>query len=297
MSVFASHNTTGITIFMAQGTSVKPPRDIVTANVAAALAEDLGAEDVSAALIPASTTAHARVITREDGVFCGAPWVVETVRQVDPDITITWHVEDADSVSANQTLFELRGSARSLLSAERTMLNFVQLLSGTSTKTAKYVRLINQTNTVLLDTRKTIPGLRVAQKYAVTCGGGSNHRMGLFDAYLLKENHIAAAGSITAAVSAARAQHPELPLEVETENLDELEQAIAAGADIAMIDNFSLADTSTAVAMAKGKIKLEASGGIDEKTITDIAATGVDYISIGEVTKNIDPLDLSMRFI
>ncbi len=282
---------------MAQGTSVKPPRDIVTANVAAALAEDLGAEDVSAALIPASTIAHARVITREDGVFCGAPWVVETVRQVDPDITITWHVEDADSVSANQTLFELRGSARSLLSAERTMLNFVQLLSGTSTKTAKYVRLINQTNTVLLDTRKTIPGLRVAQKYAVTCGGGSNHRMGLFDAYLLKENHIAAAGSITAAVSAARAQHPELPLEVETENLDELEQAIAAGADIAMIDNFSLADTNTAVAMAKGKIKLEASGGIDEKTITDIAATGVDYISIGEVTKNIDPLDLSMRFI
>jgi nicotinate-nucleotide pyrophosphorylase (carboxylating) len=283
---------------MAQGTSIKPPsRDIVTANVAAALAEDLGTEDVSAALIPASTAAHARVITREDGVFCGAPWVVETVRQVDPDITITWHVEDADSVSANQTLFELRGPARSLLSAERTMLNFVQLLSGTSTKTAKYVRLINQTNTVLLDTRKTIPGLRVAQKYAVTCGGGSNHRMGLFDAYLLKENHIAAAGSITAAVSAARAQHPELALEVETENLDELEQAITAGADIAMIDNFSLADTSTAVAMANGKIKLEASGGIDEKTITDIAATGVDYISIGEVTKNIDPLDLSMRFI
>ncbi|MEE4282761.1 MAG: carboxylating nicotinate-nucleotide diphosphorylase [Pseudomonadales bacterium] len=283
---------------MAHGTSVKsPPSATVVANVAAALAEDLGAEDVSAALIPISTNAHARVITREDGVFCGAPWVVETVSQVDPDIIITWHVEDADSVSANQTLFELKGPARSLLSAERTMLNFVQLLSGTSTKTAKYVRLIKHTNTVLLDTRKTIPGLRMAQKYAVTCGGGSNHRMGLFDAYLLKENHIAAAGSIAAAVSAARAKHPQLPLEVETENLDELEQAITAGADIAMIDNFSLTDTHTAVAMASGKIKLEASGGIDEKTITDIAATGVDYISIGEVTKNIDPLDLSMRFI
>lgn len=283
---------------MAHGTSVKPPPSAtVVANVAAALAEDLGAEDVSAALIPASTNAHARVITREDGVFCGAPWVVETARQVDPDITIIWHVEDADPVSANQPLFELKGPARSLLSAERTMLNFVQLLSGTSTKTARYVDLIEHTNTVLLDTRKTIPGLRMAQKYAVTCGGGSNHRMGLYDAYLLKENHITAAGSIAAAVAAARTQHPELSVEVETENLDELKQAISAGADIAMIDNFSLTDTHTAVAMATGKIKLEASGGIDEKTITDIAATGVDYISIGEVTKNIDPLDLSMRFI
>jgi nicotinate-nucleotide pyrophosphorylase (carboxylating) len=283
---------------MAQGTSVQPPPgDSIAANVAAALNEDVGAEDVSAALIPASTTAHARVITREKGIFCGAPWVTETVRQVDPEITITWSVQDADSVSENQTLFELKGPARSLLTAERTLLNFVQLLSGTASKTAKYVRLIAHTDTVLLDTRKTIPGLRLAQKYAVTCGGGSNHRMGLFDAYLLKENHISAAGSIAAAVKAARARHPELPLEVETENLSELEQAISAGADIAMIDNFSLVDTRTAVAMADGKIKLEASGGIDEKTITDIAATGVDYISIGEVTKNIDPLDLSMRFI
>ena len=283
---------------MAQGTSVKPPPgDSVTANVAAALREDVGAEDVSAALIPASTTAHARVITRENGVFCGAPWVSETARQVDPEMTITWSVQDADSVSENQTLFELKGPARSLLTAERTMLNFVQLLSGTASKTAKYANLIAHTDTVLLDTRKTIPGLRIAQKYAVTCGGGSNHRMGLFDAYLLKENHIAAAGSIAAAVKAARTQHPELPLEVETENLGELEQAISAGSDIAIIDNFSLADTRTAVAMADSRIKLEASGGIDEKTITDIAATGVDYISIGEVTKNIDPLDLSMRFI
>ncbi|MCR9261483.1 MAG: carboxylating nicotinate-nucleotide diphosphorylase [Pseudomonadaceae bacterium] len=283
---------------MAQGTSVKPPpNDSVAANVRTALTEDIGAEDVSAALIPASTTAQARVITRENGVFCGAPWVIETARQVDPAISISWFVHDADSVDENQTLFELQGSARSLLTAERTMLNFVQLLSGTSSKTAKYVGLIAHTDTVLLDTRKTIPGLRLAQKYAVTCGGGRNHRMGLFDAYLLKENHIAAAGSIAAAVKAARAAHPELPLEVETENLEELAQAISAGADIAMIDNFSLVDTRTAVNMADGNIKLEASGGIDEKTITDIAATGVDYISIGEVTKNIDPLDLSMRFI
>ncbi len=283
---------------MAQGTSVKsPPGDSVAANVAAALKEDVGAEDVSAALIPTSTTAHARVITRENGVFCGAPWVIETIRQVDPKITVTWSVKDADSVSENQTLFELQGPARSLLTAERTMLNFVQLLSGTSSKTAKYVSLIARTDTILLDTRKTIPGLRLAQKYAVACGGGSNHRMGLFDAYLLKENHISAAGNIAAAVKTARTLHPELPLEVETENLDELEQAISAGADIAMIDNFSLVDTRTAVAMADGNIKLEASGGIDEKTITDIADTGVDYISIGEVTKNIDPLDLSMRFI
>ena len=283
---------------MAHATSKQPPSiETVTANVAAALAEDIGAEDVSAALIPTSTVAHARIITREPGIFCGAPWVIETAHQVDPDIIVTWHVRDADAVSANQTLFELHGPASSLLTAERTMLNFVQLLSGTATKTAKYVALIRHTNTTLLDTRKTIPGLRVAQKYAVTCGGGSNHRMGLFDAYLLKENHIAAAGSIAAAVSAARAQHPELPLEVETENLDELQQAISAGSDIAMIDNFSLPDTHTAVSLARGRIKLEASGGIDEKTITDIAATGVDYISIGEVTKNIDPLDLSMRFV
>ncbi len=271
--------------------------EIVANNVAIALAEDLGNEDVSAALIPAGKIAKARVITRQHGVFCGQAWVTETARQVDPDINILWHAEDAEVITADQPLFELHGRARSLLSAERTMLNFVQLLSGTATKTAAYVKLIAHTRTTLLDTRKTIPGLRAAQKYAVICGGGSNHRMGLYDAYLLKENHIAAAGSIAAAVKAARQQHPELPVEVETENLQELQQAIDAGADIAMIDNFSLPDTRSAVQMARDKIKLEASGGIDEKTITDIAATGVDYISIGELTKNIDPLDLSMRFV
>lgn len=272
-------------------------RAAVNKNVTDALSEDVGSGDVSAALIPADQQAQARVITRQDGVFCGAAWVEETARQVDEGIQITWRVRDGEPVQANQTLFTLTGPARSLLTAERTMLNFLQLLSGTASKTAKYVALIQGGTSVLLDTRKTVPGLRLGQKYAVSCGGGQNHRLGLFDAYLLKENHIAAAGSIAAAVQAAKQSHPDMPVEVETENLDELQQAIDAGADIAMIDNYSLADSHAAVALAKGKIKLEASGGIDEKSITDIAATGVDYISIGELTKHVEPLDLSMRFV
>lgn len=268
----------------------------VVKNVTDALTEDLGTGDISAGLIPKATKAHARVITREDGVFCGQPWVLETLRQVDPQLQVSFAVSDGQAVNANQTLFELEGAASALLTAERTMLNFVQLLSGTATKTAHFVQLIEGTSAKLLDTRKTLPGLRIAQKYAVTCGGGNNHRIGLFDAYLLKENHIAAAGSIAQAVAAARAQHPDISVEVETENLDELNQAISAGAEIAMIDNFTLEDTRTAVGIAQGKIKLEASGGIDEKSITEIARCGVDYISIGEITKNIDPMDLSMRF-
>lgn len=265
-------------------------------NVSDALLEDWGGCDVSAELMARDLIAQAQVITRQDGIFCGKLWVDETARQVDQAIQIDWLVDDGSAVSANQTLFRLNGPARSLLTAERTMLNFVQLLSGTASKTAKFVALIAGTKTTLLDTRKTVPGLRIAQKYAVTCGGGENHRTGLFDAYLLKENHIAAAGGIEAGVAAAKQAHPEMPVEVETENLEELAQAIAAGAEIAMIDNYSVEDSVRAVQMAKGKIKLEASGGIDEKSITEIAATGVDYISIGEITKNIDPLDLSMRF-
>ena len=268
----------------------------VVKNVTDALTEDVGTGDISASLIPSSTHAHARVITREDGVFCGQPWVQETLRQVDPKLSVSFAVSDGQVVSADQTLFELHGTAAALLTAERTMLNFVQVLAGTATKTAHFVALIEGTGAKLLDTRKTLPGLRLAQKYAVACGGGNNHRMGLFDAYLLKENHIAAAGSIAQAVAAARKQNPDKSVEVETENLDELDQAIAAGAEIAMIDNYSLEDTRTAVARARGKIKLEASGGIDEKSITEIARCGVDYISIGEITKNIDPMDLSMRF-
>lgn len=271
--------------------------EAVARNVSDALKEDVGAGDVSAQLIPAGELAAAQVITRQEGVFCGLPWVVETARQVDPNISVDARVADGDRVRADQTLFRLTGPAASMLTAERTMLNFVQLLSGTATRTAAYCDLLRGSSTVLLDTRKTIPGLRIAQKYAVTCGGGRNHRLGLYDAYLLKENHIAAAGSITAAIAEGRQANPGMLLEVEVENLQELDEAIAAGADIAMVDNFSITDTVTAVERAAEKIKLEASGGIDEKSIIEIAATGVDYISIGDLTKNIDPMDLSLRFV
>ncbi len=282
---------------MIEQNSEQPAKEVISANVKAALSEDLGEGlDVSASLIPADVTTHARVITRTAGTFCGQPWVDETIRQVDPAIDIAWLVRDGEQVHPEQPLFELTGSARNLLSAERTMLNFVQLLSGTATRTAYYAGLLEGSGCQLLDTRKTIPGLRHAQKYAVRCGGGFNHRLGLFDAYLLKENHVAAAGSITVAVHSARQQNPALTLEVEVETLDELAEAISAGADIAMLDNFTLDATRQAVELARGHLKLEASGGIDENSITEIAATGVDYISVGELTKNIVPMDLSMRF-
>lgn len=268
----------------------------VAANVQRALSEDLGTGDISAELIDSSEQATARVITRQPGVFCGKPWVEEICRQLDSNIEVRWSVNDGDAVEPDQELFLLKGSARSLLTLERTILNFVQLLSGTATLTRRYVELMGNTDSKLLDTRKTIPGLRLAQKYAVRCGGGHNHRLGLFDAFLIKENHIAAAGGISQAVLRARSQHPEIPVEVEVESLLELNEAMDAGADTALIDNFSLADTTTAVRVSRGTLKLEASGGIDEKTIRDIAATGVDYISIGNLTKQVLPLDLSMRF-
>lgn len=269
----------------------------VAANVQRALSEDLGTGDISAELIDSSEQATARVITRQPGVFCGKPWVEEICRQLDSNIEVRWSVNDGDAVEPDQELFLLKGSARSLLTLERTILNFVQLLSGTATLTRRYVELMGNTDSKLLDTRKTIPGLRLAQKYAVRCGGGHNHRLGLFDAFLIKENHIAAAGGISQAVLRARSQHPEIPVEVEVESLLELNEAMDAGADTALIDNFSLADTTTAVRVSRGTLKLEASGGIDEKTIRDIAATGVDYISIGNLTKQVLPLDLSMRFM
>jgi len=269
----------------------------VAANVQRALSEDLGTGDISAELIDSSEQATARVITRQPGVFCGKPWVEEICRQLDSNIEVRWSVNDGDAVEPDQELFLLNGSARSLLTLERTILNFVQLLSGTATLTRRYVELMGNTDSKLLDTRKTIPGLRLAQKYAVRCGGGHNHRLGLFDAFLIKENHIAAAGGIRQAVLRARSQHPEIPVEVEVESLLELNEAMDAGADTALIDNFSLADTTTAVRVSRGTLKLEASGGIDEKTIRDIAATGVDYISIGNLTKQVLPLDLSMRFM
>lgn len=271
--------------------------EAVSSNVTQALAEDLGAGDISASLIDANTRASARVITREHGIFCGAAWVNETLRQISPELEIRWQVADGDALAPDQVLFELSGKARDMLSAERTMLNFIQLLSGTATRTAQYVSLISHTQTRLLDTRKTVPGLRLAQKYAVKCGGGYNHRIGLFDAFLLKENHIFAAGSIGRAIESAQTAFPGKPVEVEVEDLNELAEAMSAGADIALIDNFSIADTQTAVALTRNKLVLEASGGITQDSIAAIAETGVDYISCGDLTKGVEPLDLSMRFL
>ncbi len=272
-------------------------RTAISTNVAAALAEDVGSGDISAALIDPSRRARERVITREPGVFCGAPWVLETLAALGGSVSAEFAVPDGTAVAAGATLFTLDGPASTMLTAERTLLNFVQLLSGTATATRAFVDLLTGTHAQLLDTRKTIPGLRLAQKYAVRCGGGKNHRLGLYDAFLIKENHITAAGSIPAAIAAARAYRPGSPIEVEVETLAQLDEAIAAGADIAMLDNFSLADTSTAVALAAGRIRLEASGGIDAQSIVAIARTGVDYISLGIITKQVLPLDLSMRFI
>jgi nicotinate-nucleotide pyrophosphorylase (carboxylating) len=268
----------------------------VSRNVTAALAEDVGSGDISAKLLPQNQQANARVITRENGIFCGRAWVDETIMQVDPTIAINWQVSDADKIRADSVLFTLQGRARSLLTIERTMLNFVQLLSGTATRTAYFVDLIGEHKAQLLDTRKTVPGLRFAQKHAVRCGGASNHRIGLFDAFLLKENHVAAAGGISQAITLAQKSHPGKLVEVEVETLEELAQATAAGADIALIDNFSIEDTKVAVNLSQGKVLLEASGGIEAASISTIAATGIDFISCGDLTKSVSPLDLSMRF-
>ncbi len=267
----------------------------ISDNVRAALAEDVGSGDVSAALIDPSTAAEATVITRSAGVVCGLPWVLEVCAQVDGNIRVDTAVSDGDAVGADDVLFSLSGPAAALLTAERPALNFLQLLSGTATRTAEFASLIAHTRTRLLDTRKTVPGLRLAQKYAVRCGGGSNHRIGLFDQFLIKENHIAAAGGIGPAVQRARQLNPALKVEVEVESLDELAEAIEAGADIAMADNFTIEETHKAVQLGRGRIELESSGGIDNVTIVEVAETGVDYISVGELTKAVTPMDLSMR--
>lgn len=272
-------------------------RAAVAANVKLALAEDLGSGDLTAQLIAPEAKAKAEVVTREPGLFCGQPWVEETCRQADPSIALRWQVADGDQIAAGQALLELQGRARSLLSAERTLLNFAQLLSGTATRTRRWAALVKGSRAQLLDTRKTIPGLRLAQKYAVRCGGGGNHRMGLFDAYLIKENHIAAAGSIAAALQRARALNPGLPVEVEAESLAQLDEALAAGAERILLDNFSVQQCAAAVARAAGRAKLEASGGIDQGSLAAFAQTGVDYISAGALTKNVQPLDFSMRFV
>lgn len=263
-------------------------------SVQVALTEDLGEGDVTAQLIPGSRWARARVITREAGCFCGRPWVEEVFHQLDPRVTIHWQVADGDKIQPNDCLFELTGPARSLLSGERTALNFVQTLSGTASVSADYAQRLAGRGVQLLDTRKTLPGLRRAQKYAVACGGCGNHRMGLYDAFLIKENHITACGSIAAAVGKARQLAPGLPLEVEVENLTQLDEALAAGADRIMLDNFSEDELRRAVAQAQGRARLEASGNVTDANLATLAATGVDYISIGALTKHCRALDLSM---
>ncbi len=270
-------------------------QEAMVLNVRNALAEDIGTGDITAGLIPASATASARVISREVAVICGRYWVDEVFQQVDSRIEVEWLVSDGEQVNADKTLFNLHGPARSLLTSERCALNFLQLLSGTATICRHYADLVEGTGVQLLDTRKTIPGLRLAQKYAVTCGGCHNHRIGLYDAFLIKENHIAACGGIAQAIDAARQQAPGKPVEVEVESLAELEQALTASADIIMLDNFTLPDLRQAVATAAGKAKLEASGGVTEATLRAIAETGVDYISIGVLTKDCRAVDLSMR--
>ncbi|MDU9397324.1 carboxylating nicotinate-nucleotide diphosphorylase [Pseudomonas sp. zfem003] len=267
----------------------------IEANVRRALTEDIGSGDITAQLIPEERLAHATVITRETAVIAGTAWVDAVFRQLDPRVAVHWQVADGDRVQPNQPLFHLEGPARALLSGERSALNFLQCLSGVATRVAHYVDLVKGTSVKLLDTRKTLPGLRLAQKYAVTCGGGHNHRIGLYDAFLIKENHIAACGGITQAINAAHRIAPGKPVEVEVENLDELQQALDAGADIIMLDELSLDDMRTAVPLTAGRAKLEASGGINDTTLRTIAETGVDYISIGTLTKDVRAVDLSMR--
>jgi nicotinate-nucleotide pyrophosphorylase (carboxylating) len=274
------------------------PADLAR-QVAAALSEDIGAGDLTAALIPAEREGQASVITREAAIICGVPYVEETFRQIDPRVAVAWQVNEGDSAQADQVLFSVQGPARALLTGERTALNFLQLLSATATAAKGYAELLKGTRCRLLDTRKTIPGLRSAQKYAVSVGGGHNHRMGLFDGILIKENHIMAAGSIANAVAAAKQSARPVPVEVEVENLDELKQAIAARADIALLDDFALPLLREAVALnaaSEAPLKLEASGGITRETIREIAETGVDFISVGSITKHVRAVDLSMRF-
>ncbi len=276
--------------------------DDIKVSVELALKEDLGGKvdeslDVTAQLIPADHINEATVITREPGVFCGKDWVEEVYRQLGGNVTITWFVKDGDEIVENQELFHLKGNARTMLTAERTTLNFVQTLSGVASVVHQYVKAMGETKTHLLDTRKTVPGLRTALKYAVTVGGGHNHRIGLFDMYLIKENHIMACGGITAAVNKARELNQGIKVEVEVENLDELREALAAKAEIIMLDNFKFEDMIEAVKITNGQAKLEISGNVNIDTIGRYASTGVDFISVGALTKNVKALDLSMRFV
>jgi nicotinate-nucleotide pyrophosphorylase (carboxylating) len=265
-------------------------------DVTRALTEDIGGGDVSARLVPAEQMMQGRIVARESCVLAGTAWAEAAFRRVSNRSLVQWLYCDGDPVPADSVICTLDGPARALLTAERTALNFLQTLSGTATITRAYVDAISGTSARILDTRKTIPGLRMAQKYAVTCGGGLNHRLGLYDMVLLKENHIMAAGSITAAVQASRAINPDVPLEVEVETLDQLEEALAAGVDRILLDNYDLAGLRAAVAANKGRAKLEASGNVDLSTVRDVALTGVDFISTGAITKHVQAIDLSLRF-
>ncbi len=271
--------------------------NIVTENVRTALAEDIGSGDLTAALIPVDAMAQATVISRESAVICGRPWVDEVFQQLDSRVEIEWRVAEGEQVASNQELFRLHGSARALLTGERTALNFLQSLSGTATEARRYADAVAGLKVKILDTRKTIPGLRAAQKYAVKCGGCHNHRHGLYDGVLIKENHILAAGSITAAVNNVRPYAQGKPVEVEVETLAELREAVAAGADIVMLDNFALEQISEAVAVNQGQAKLEVSGNVSLGGLRALAETGVDYISTGALTKHLRAIDLSMRFL
>ena len=281
------------------GPALTPPGPVeVAADVAAALAEDLGAGDVTAQLLPKTLRVRGRIITREHAVLCGTAWAEATFRALDPEIRLKWHAQDGAAVRANQILLEIEGAARALLSAERTALNFLQTLSGTATAASHFAAAVRGTGCLILDTRKTVPGLRRAQKYAVRRGGAHNHRMGLFDMFLIKENHIAAAGSLATAVAAARRDSAGLAVEVEVESLEELERAFDAEPDVIMLDDFTAADLAAAVARNRARprpVKLEASGGISLENVRQVAQSGVDYISIGALTKHVHAIDLSLR--
>ncbi|MGO2132424.1 MAG: carboxylating nicotinate-nucleotide diphosphorylase [Halomonas sp.] len=264
-------------------------------SAARLLAEDVGPGDITAQLIPATQRAKARVIARQDSVLCGMAWVNELFRRLDTSVSLHWLASDGDRIAANEPFLLLEGPARSLLTGERAALNLLQTLSGTATQTRAFVDLIDDIGVRLLDTRKTLPGMRLAQKYAVTCGGGHNHRIGLYDAFLIKENHIAACGGISAAIEEARRIAHDLPVEIEVETFAELDNALAAGADVIMLDNFSLDDMREAVERNAGKAVLEASGNVEAARLRDIAETGVDCISSGALTKNVTAIDLSMR--
>lgn len=266
-------------------------------DIDACLVEDIGSGDITAALIDQRQIAMAEVISREDAVLCGRAWVEAVYQQVGPDVELEWLAKDGDRIEADHVFLRLKGPARDILTGERAALNWLQTLSATATTTHRFAEQLKGTHCTLLDTRKTIPGLRAAQKYAVRCGGGENHRLGLYDAFLIKENHIISCGSIAAAIQRAKAMHPDKMVEVEVENLNELAQALSEQVDVVMLDNFSLMDMQKAVQLNETDAKLEVSGNVDIDSLKDIAQTGVDYVSVGALTKHVHAIDLSMRIV